>query len=152
MQNTFEVLTDTIVHVSEVQANLHDMVSDLEKRSIVHDLSKFQDPEFSVFCSTRPEFKKVNYGTPEYEAVTEKAREGVEHHHAHNRHHTAYHENGIDDMNLMDIIEMLADWRAASRRSPDLSFADSLPKAFEKYKIEPALQKTILNTIEYLGW
>lgn len=152
MENDFEVLNDTIVHVQEVKANLQDAIHDLEKRSIVHDLSKFQDPEFSVFCGTRQEFKKANYGTPEYDAVSEKAKVGVQHHHSNNRHHTAYHENGIADMNLMDLMEMLADWKAASRRSPDLSFSDSLPRAYERYGISPDLQMLIENTISYLNW
>jgi len=152
MENTFEVLTDTIIHVSEVQENLQWMIHDLTMRSIVHDRSKFQDPEFSVFCSTRPEFKKANYGTPEYAAVCQKAKEGVEHHYRHNRHHTAYHENGVKDMNLLDVLEMLADWKAASRRSPDLTFADSLNTAFKKYEIGPELQNLILNTINWLHW
>ena len=152
MENTFEVLTDVIVHVSEVQENLQDMIHDLTKRSIIHDRSKFQEPEFSVFCSTRPEFKNANYGTPEYASVVEKAKVAVDHHYKNNRHHTAYHANGIQDMNFMDLLEMLADWKAANRRSPDLGFMESLPKCYEKYAISPDLQKIIENTIHYLGW
>ena len=148
----FEVLMDTIMHVKEVQNNLRDMIGNLEKRGIIHDLSKFQEPEFSVFCSTRPEFVKVNYGTPEYKAVCEKAKKGVDHHYENNRHHTAFHENGIKDMNLLDVLEMLADWKAANRRSPDLNFKDSLPRCFEKYKMDKTLQNLIINTINHLNW
>jgi len=152
METNLEVLTDTIIHVDEVRENLQDCIHDLTKRSIVHDRTKFQEPEFSVFCSTRQEFKKANYGTPEYEAVTEKAKVGVQHHHANNRHHTAYHKDGIHDMNLLDILEMISDWKAASRRSPDLTFIESLPKAFDRYDIPPALRQVITNTIKYLEW
>lgn len=152
MQVEFEVLLDTIQHVSEVQENIEEFASDLKKRAIAHDRSKFADPEFSVFVSTRPEFKKANYGTPEYQAVVDAAIVGVNHHYSLNRHHTAHFPNGIKDMNLLDVLEMMADWRAASRRSPDLSFKDSLPRAFKKYEMDETLQRLILNTIDYLGW
>ena len=152
MQTEFEVLLDTIQHVSEVKENLEDILSDLRKRAEAHDRSKFADPEFSTFVSTRPEFKKANYGTPEYEAVCVKAKVGVDHHYAENRHHVGFHENGVDDMNLMDLLEMLADWKAASRRSPDLTFEDSLPRAFKKYEMDETIQRLMTNTIRYLAW
>jgi len=152
METEFEVLLDVIRHVSEVQENMEDIAHDLKMRSISHDRSKFDDPEFSTFVRTRPEFRVANYGTPEYEAVVEKAREGVDHHYANNRHHTAYHPNGVKDMNLLDLLEMLADWKAASRRSPDLTFMDSLPRAFKKYEMDETIQTLMRNTIEYLSW
>jgi hypothetical protein len=152
METIFEVLTDTIIHISEVQENLQVMIHDLCNRGIIHDRSKFQDPEFSTFVNTRPEFKKANYGTPEYEAVVKKAQIAVDHHYKNNRHHTNFHPNGITDMNLLDLLEMLADWRAAARRSPDLTFAESLPRAFKKYQVSKPVQQLFLNTIEYLGW
>lgn len=152
MKVEFEVLTDTLIHIAEVQEALEAMVHDLRQRGISHDRTKLQEPEFSVFCSTRSEFKTVNYGTPEYAAVAEKAKVAVDHHYANNRHHVGFHPNGIKDMNLLDVLEMLADWKAAARRSPDLSFEDSLPRAFAKYEIGPELQRLIVNTLESLGW
>jgi len=150
MQVEFEVLTDTIVHVSEVREHLQKMIDDLTVRGIVHDRSKFQEPEFSVFCGTREEFKKANYGTPEYEAVTKKAQVAVDHHYKHNRHHTAFHKNGVDDMNLLDLLEMLADWKAANRRSPDLTFLESLPRCYKKYGMDNTIIRLLENTITYL--
>lgn len=152
MNTEFEVLTDTLVHIGEVREALGEVTHDLQQRGVAHDRTKLQEPEFSVFCSTRPEFKKANYGTPEYAAVVKKANVAVDHHYANNRHHTAFHANGIEDMNLLDVLEMLADWKAAARRSPDLTFKDSLPRAFSKYRIDPIMQRMIVNTLEYLGW
>ena len=152
MDTKLEVLADTIRHVSEVAENLAEMRHDLEKRGIAHDRSKFEAVEFDAFVETRPAFKKANFGTPEYQKCTEATEEAVNHHYANNRHHTDYHSGGFADMNLLDILEMLADWRAASRRSPDLSFEESLPRAFERYKIPGNMQKHIVNTLKYLRW
>jgi len=40
----------------------------------------------------------------------------LEHHYALYRHHPEHFQNGIDDMNLIDLVEMFADWKASSER------------------------------------
>ena len=152
MDIVLEVLTDTIMHISEVQENLAEIRVDLEKRGIAHDRSKFTPEEFDSFVKTRPKFKKANYGSKEYQECVNQIKPAIDHHYNNNRHHTGFHEKGFQDMNLLDILEMLADWKAASRRSPDLTFEDSLPKAFKKYNIPENMQKHIIATLKYLKW
>jgi len=55
-------------------------------------------------------------------------------------------------MTLVDIIEMICDWKAAARRSPDKTFADTLDYAFKKYGIAEQLQSILLNTFRKMGW
>ena len=76
----------------------------------------------------------------------------VDHHYANNRHHTGFYKNGINDMDLIDIIEMLADWKAAERRSPDKDLVDTLEYAYKKYGIGEQLGKIIRNTLVELNW
>ena len=152
MDTKMKVLTDTIMHISEVQENLFQIANDLQRRGIAHDRSKFLPEEFDAFVETRPKFEKANYGSKEYQECTEAIKPAVDHHYHSNRHHTGYFKNGFVDMNLLDIIEMICDWKAASRRSPNLSFRDSLPIAFKKYKIPENMQKHIISTLEYLNW
>jgi hypothetical protein len=147
-----EVLTDLIMHKIEVSENLKEVESELNRRGIVHDKSKFLPIEHDAFVKTRPDFKKANYGTPEYQKCIEAIQPSIDHHYSNNRHHVAYHENGFSDMNLIDILEMLADWKAANRRSPDLNFEDSLPSCYKKYNIPENMQKHIEKTLKYLGW
>ena len=152
MDNNFEVLTDIIAHISEVQENISEMRAILEARGISHDRSKLEPIEFDAFVETRPKFKKANYGTPEYQECVEMIKPSIDHHYSNNRHHTAFHKNGFQDMSLFDILEMLADWKAASRRSKDLTFKASLPIAYKKYSIPENMQKHIEKTIDHLGW
>ncbi len=147
-----EVLCDTLLHIGEVQENLEQMASALRQRGIAHDRTKLQEVEFDTFVSTRPKFKKANYGSPEYQECVELAKPAVEHHYANNRHHTSCHENGISGMTLIDVIEMICDWKAAARRSPDKSLADTLDYAFNKYQIDPQLGRIITNTLHENGW
>jgi len=152
MDTKHEVLLEMIIHRVEVQENLAQMRSVLKKRGIVHDKSKFTAIEFDAFVSTRPKFSKANYGTTEYQECVDEIKPAIDHHYSNNRHHPGFFKNGFANMNLFDILEMLADWKAASNRSPDLSFLDSLPIAFKKYSIPENMQTHIMNTLASLGW
>ena len=152
MNAEFEVLCDTITHIGEVQEAIEIVAGQLHQRGIAHDRTKLQELEFDTFVSTRPKFKKANYGTPEYQECIELAKPGVDHHYANNRHHTGFHKNGIDDMTLIDVIEMICDWKAAARRSPDKNLEDTLEYAFNKYEIGEQLARMILNTLSELKW
>ena len=152
MNNQFDFLCDTILHVSEVNENLETVASELRKRGAAHDRTKFTAIEFDAFVSTRSDFKKANYGTREYQECVDKVSHAVEHHHANNRHHTGFHKNGINDMTLIDIVEMLADWKAAERRSPDRELHDTIDYALKKYGVGDQLGSVIKNTLLSLGW
>lgn len=152
MNAELEMLADTIVHISEVQENLFQMRAILEARGIAHDRTKFLAIEFDAFVKARPRFKEADYGSPEYQECVNMIRPSIDHHHANNRHHIAFYKNGFSDMNLFDILEMLADWKAASRRNSGLSFVDSLPRAFERYSIPKNMQKHIMATLKSLKW
>ena len=153
MNTEFEVLTDTLRHSSEVAENLEEMASLLRRRGIAHDRSKLTAFEFDAFVSTRPKFKLANWNTPEYKECTDAIRPAINAHYAANSHHVEHYANGVNDMTLMDICEMLADWQAAGRRSPNgKSLPETLDAAFEKYGIDSQLGAIIKNTISILGW
>jgi len=152
MNIEIEVLNEILTHRAEVQKNLAIIRAELEQRGIMHDISKFEDVEFDAFVTTRPKFKKANYGSKEYKECEEQIKPALDHHYSTNRHHIKYHPHGFEDMNLLDILEMLADWKAASKRSPNLSFKDSLKIAFKKYEIPKNMQRHIIKTLEYLNW
>ena len=148
----FDVLLEWLSHSSKVSELLTQISKDLDQRGCVHDRSKLQAIEFEAFVKTRPKFKKANYGSKEYKECCEQIKLALEHHYKHNRHHPEFHEDGFEGMNLLDILEMLADWKAANERNPDLPFKESLTISFKKYNIPENMQKHIKATAEYLGW
>jgi hypothetical protein len=152
MDMTTDFLCETILHVSEVSENLEIIASELRKRGCAHDRTKFQALEFDAFVSTREKFKKANYGTPEYQECVDIVKPAVDHHHANNRHHTGFHAAGVSGMSLIDLAEMIADWKAAERRSPDKKLKDTLDYAFNKYGIGKQLGCILRNTMADLGW
>jgi hypothetical protein len=70
----------------------------------------------------------------------------LEHHYRHNTHHPEHYGNeGIAGMDLFDVVEMVCDWMAATRRNP----ADGVKVAYNmrKFGIEPQLAAIIANTL-----
>lgn len=140
-------------HIRKVAKNLNDFAFELVDRGRIHDASKFSKEEKPLYDQAHAGFKTKKFGTKEYTDHLKTIQPALDHHYANNPHHPEYYENGIDDMNLFDIVEMLCDWKAANtdkKNSP--SFLESLDFCKKKYKISPQLLQVLKNTIEYMGW
>lgn len=147
-----DYIQDTKKHINYVQIFMSKVVVDLLERSYEHDLSKFSNEEALIYAKVTPMFKGLTYGTPEHKEVSDKLGPAWEHHKNSNDHHTGYHENGINDMNLMSIIEMVCDWKAASMRDPNQKFEESCLMNCKKYGADDQLTRIIMNTAFELGF
>jgi hypothetical protein len=125
---------------------LSKFAGELSYRSAVHDNSKFSPEEFDVYAANVQHFNKYVFDTKEERELRERIEPGAVHHRKRNRHHPEHFENGIDDMNLIDVLEMLVDWKSASTRTPGDSLRKGLPILKEKYNISPQLLKILENT------
>lgn len=141
-----DFLVDLIDHKRRVGLYLQRVANALFGRAVVHDNSKFSPEEYEPYDKAFPEFKKYAFGSEEINAVYESIRPALEHHLRYNRHHPEYHENGINDMNLLDIIEMVCDWLAASSRSKT-GIEKGLEINKERFKIDDQLYCIIKNTV-----
>ncbi len=103
-------------HIKSVQFKLFLIMSEIQKRLESHDDSKLHSPELPLWEAMDKE-PKYPYGSKEYIDKQKRYYAVFKHHYACNRHHPEHFENGIKDMNLVDLIEMLADW---------ISYKDSL--------------------------
>jgi len=127
--------------------NLNLFVHELIERGQRHDDSKFEEPELSIFAVNTELLGKTTYGSVEYENLLEKVKVATTHHYDSNRHHTEHWENGVNDMSLVDLIEMICDWKAATQRHKDGDIRKSLEINAEKYKFSPQLKQIFANTI-----
>ena len=98
-------------------------------RGIIHDWSKFTPAEAKSFIGATT-LKNLVYGSPEYVAEQKRISSAIEHHYKTNSHHPEHFPLGTSNMNLMDIIEMYCDWKAAVRRNKDGDFQKSLDYAY----------------------
>lgn len=143
---------DTRKHVAQVVILLGQVIADLAHRSTVHDASKFEEPELSVFNEYTPKLRDSTYGSDEYKGFLVGMGEALEHHYAVNDHHPEHFVCGVADMDLIQLIEMLADWKAATLRHADGSLDRSITQNAERFGYGPELERMLRHTAERLGW
>lgn len=138
---------ETLKHIHRVRHFLYLMIDELDRRSREHDRSKLVSPEAEVFGEHTPDLEKCEYMSPEYKATMEKVKPAIEHHYARNRHHPQHWPHGVDDMNLLDVVEMLCDWKAATERNKNGNIRSSIEKNTERFGLSPQLASIMQNTV-----
>lgn len=116
----YDSTLDTLEHIKNVQRYILFCTNELNKRARDHDHDKIDDPvEKELFDEYTPKLKNCTYGSEEYQFYLECLKKGLDIHYANNRHHPEHFENGMKGMNLIDLLEMICDWKAASERHAD---------------------------------
>lgn len=145
-----DFIKDLVQHKQWVAQNMQRAANDLFQRAAVHDNSKFSPEEFEPYDKLFPELQKYPYGSPELKAVYKQLGPALKHHVTSNRHHPEYFgEDGINGMNLIDVLEMVCDWMAASKRS-QTGIMKGLEINKERYGISDQLFEIIKNTVAML--
>lgn len=145
-----EHILGVLEHKTEVGKNMSLVSTDLFERAVRHDFSKFHKEEHYLFETSTKELAKITYGSEEYAEALRKIRPAIEHHYKVNSHHPEHYTNGINDMNLLDVIEMVCDWMAAVKRHDDGDIMKSLKINRERFGIDDQLYGIIENTVKYL--
>jgi len=148
----FDSRPDTFLHSQRVGELLVVIIKGLLDRTTCHDRSKTLPPEVDVFDEYTPKLRDSTYGTPEYRALLGGMGAGLRHHYEANRHHPEHFPDGIDGMTLVDLAEMLADWKAATERHADGDLARSLSINGERFAISDQLLSVLRNTAAEFGW
>lgn len=149
---TYDSTAETQKHIDRVKELMYNVVFRLDERGMVHDASKLVEPEKAGWDEATPKLANLTYGTEEYKQSLRELRPTVEHHYAHNSHHPEYWPGGIDDMSLLDIMEMLCDWKAASERGKSNNFMEGLVKNKERFNLSDQLYSILVNTAKELGF
>jgi hypothetical protein len=148
----YDSSNDTQHHIRRVQTVLDTFARRLHDRGVAHDRSKLENPEKAAFDRLRPRLKRVTYGSPEYMASLGQLSDALAHHYAHNAHHPEHFADGIRGMSLLDIVEMLMDWKAASERHADGDIDMSIAKNQVRFGYSDELRAILRNTACELGW
>ncbi len=138
---------ETHKHIAKVQGRLNMFAIDLLNRGQVHDNSKLESPEVEIFGEHTEELANVTYGSPEYQECLARVKPAIDHHYSKNRHHPEHWPNGVDDMTLMDLVEMVADWKSATERHKDGNIRKSIEINATRYNICPQLKRIFENTV-----
>src|SRR6266704_2184196 len=142
-------IVDLVDHKRRVAGYMQIVANELFRRAAVHDNSKFSPEEFEAYEEAFPDLQKYAYGTEEFRAVLRKIKPAIQHHYQANDHHPEHFEAGVNSMTLIELIEMVCDWMAASDRS-QTDVHRGLDINRERFKIERQLFEIIKNTINLL--
>ncbi len=148
----YDSTEDTIQHILDVNKFLHDVIERLVERGANHDKSKLEIPEKELFDKYTPLLKDVSYGSEKYKQYLKEMGVALDHHYTYNSHHPEHWPVGIEGMSLLDIVEMICDWKAALLRHNDGNIWKSLQINRERFKISDELYHILRNTIADIGW
>lgn len=143
MNTTEEYVTN---HVKGVRFKLFSIASKLIQRARHHDESKLQEPEYSLWCKMDEE-SRYKYGTKEYKDKIERYKEVFDLHYAANRHHPEHYALGIDDMDLIDMIEMVCDWISYKKDITIREAIEIIDIQGTRYNMSTQLMNILKNTL-----
>lgn len=141
---------ETMRHIETVRNYLNGVIRLFMERAERHDQSKLEYPEVTIFEEYTPKLKTCTYGSEEYHQNLREMNVAVEHHYLMNRHHPEHFKNGIESMNMFDLIEMLVDWKSASLRHTDGDIWDSIEKNQKRFGYSDEMKLLLRRTMSYI--
>ena len=145
-----ECRVETQKHIEKVRKYIRIMTDRLTTRGVNHDAAKLESPEVEIFAEHTDCLKDLEYNSPEYKAHLDAMKVALDHHYATYRHHPEHFANGINDMNLIDLVEMLCDWKAAAERQHNGNLLTSIEQNAIRFKMSDQLKQILLNTAKTL--
>lgn len=133
-------------HIIRVRKHIATFVQLLIKRSLSHDNSKLQEPEFTWWKEMDKE-PRLPYGSKEYKEKMKRWEKIFKHHYSYNRHHPEFYENGVNDMTLVDIVEMMCDWLGYKQTISITEALNVCDEQMKRYNISNELRQIIFNTL-----
>jgi len=140
----------TLRHMETVRNFIGECIRELTYRCQYHDQSKLEYPEVDIFEKFTPKLRDVKYGSEEYKKMLLEMKPAIDHHNISNRHHPEHFENGISGMNLIDLIELVCDWKAASMRNKEGDVIKSIEINQKRFGYSDELKEILLNTAKWL--
>lgn len=147
MEQKYDSRPETYKHIGEVRKRMNACIKDLIRRAEVHDASKIESPEVEVFDQYTPMLAGITYGSQEYKECLDKMRPAIDHHQKNNSHHPEFYTNGIQGMSLLDLLEMVCDWKAATLRHNDGDIRRSIEINQKRFGYSDELKQILLNTL-----
>lgn len=147
---TYDSRAETLKHISRVGFLLSDCLCRIGQRISLHDHSKLLPPEKEAFDAVTEKLRGLTYGSAEYRESLKELP--LDHHYANNSHHPEHYPNGVNGMDLFDLVEMLCDWRAATERHDDGDIRRSLEINTKRFGLSDQLRDILANTIDSMSW
>lgn len=142
----YKTICETYKHKQNVIKFMNNIIKELIDRSYLHDNSKLNEPELSIFTEYTPKLANSTYGSEEYKTFLHEMDIALKHHYSLNSHHPEHFKNSIKDMTLVDLVEMLCDWKSASLRHDDGNIYKSIDINQNRFGYSDELKQIFINT------
>lgn len=151
MVKRYDSAKDTLKHIKRVRLYIKKCMKELSKRTKLHDRDKIHNStEKALFDEFTPKLKDCTYGSSEYKSFLAGLKPALDEHYAINRHHPEHFIDGINSMNLIDLLEMICDWKAASERHTDGDIFRSIELNQNRFGYSYDLKTILINTAIFL--
>lgn len=148
----YDSTKDTLKHIKRVKLYIKSCVKELHNRTKLHDRDKIHNViEKALFDEFTPKLKDCTYGSDEYTLYLNSLKSALDIHYSVNRHHPEHFVNGINGMNLIDVLEMICDWKAASERHADGDIFRSIEINQNRFGYSDDLKNILINTVIFLN-
>lgn len=141
-----ECQVETQKHIELVRKFIRLFTDKLTTRGVDHDRLKLKSPEVEIFTEFTPKLAETTYGSDEYKEFLEQMKPALEHHYANYRHHPEHFVDGVNDMNLIDLVEMICDWKASTLRHNDGNLLKSIEINAQRFGMSEQLTQILINT------
>jgi len=142
---------DTYEHIRNVQRFMGKIINELLDCQLDHDYTKLFSPEKEAYDGLGERLREHEYGSEGYKAVLREMKPAIKHHYDWNSHHPEHYSDGISGMSLIDLVEMLCDWKAASLRHPgDNGPRESMDHNQERFGFSDELKSILINTLPWI--
>jgi len=145
-----EFKSKTLRHMEAVRNYLNACIKNILSRQENHDQCKLENPEADIFEEYTPKLRECTYGSDNYKQFLKEMGTALEHHYAVSTHHPEHYAEGVNDMNLLDLLEMLCDWKASSLRHNDGNILKSIDLNTKRFKMSKQLVSILKNTSRWL--
>lgn len=137
-------LARALRHIMTVQALMRQVAHYLLERADRHDLSKLAPDELGGLIEIDRIADEKGLNSPEYMAALSGG--AIQLHRSRHSHHPEYHPDGVNDMSLVDLIEMVCDWKAANLLRGHPEWHKSIEMMAERLELSP-YQTWLINLI-----
>ena len=144
----YDSTKDTMDHKNKVKDFMNRCIDDLVYRAENHDNSKLESPEKEYFDEFTPKLKDTTYGSKDYQKCLDGLKVALDHHYEVNSHHPEHYENGVNGMTLVDLLELICDWKASSMRHEDGDINKSIEINKDRFKLSDQLVDILKNTVK----
>lgn len=145
-----ECQVETQKHIERVRYYIRMFTDKLTTRGVEHDRTKLESPEVEIFAEQTPKLAELTYGSDEYKESLKELDVALQHHYAQYRHHPEHFKRGVNDMNLIDLVEFMCDIKASSERQHDGNLLKSIETCAERFDMDDQLKQILINTAKMI--